>query len=55
MDPYEIDASYNTGVDDITNKEIDESFLSNFFGSIDSELIGAVLFLVGLGIIIKYF
>lgn len=52
IDPYEIDASFNTGVDDITNKEIDDGWFSSFWNSIDSELLGAVLFLIALGIFV---
>lgn len=44
---YDVDTSFNTGVDDITNLEIDESFWDRF--NIDSELISAVLFLIAIG------
>lgn len=44
---YDVDTSFNTGVDDITNLEIDESFWDRF--NVDSDLIAAVLFLIGIG------
>lgn len=44
---YDVDASFNTGVDDITNSEIDESFWDMF--NIDSDLLAAILFLAGIG------
>ncbi len=51
-DSYDVDASFNTGVDDITNKEINEGFFDKLFSIIDKELFSAVLFLVAIGIFI---
>ena len=49
-DPYIIDPSFNTGVDDITGQQIDEHF---FWGlSFDSELVGVALFFIVLGAVI---
>lgn len=49
-DSYAIDTSYNTGVDDITNKEIDSSFWDRF--NVDPDLLSAALFLMAMGIFV---
>ncbi|MDA3856485.1 MAG: hypothetical protein PF569_09595 [Candidatus Woesearchaeota archaeon] len=47
-DSYIIDTSYNTGVDDITNTEIDTGVFSN----IDSDVVSAVMFLLVIGVFV---
>lgn len=49
-DSYVIDTSYNTGVDDITNAEIDEGVFSN----IDSDVVSAVVFLLIIGVFVIF-
>lgn len=44
---YDVDTSFNTGVDDITNSEVESSWFDNF--NIDSELLGIVAFFVLIG------
>lgn len=49
-DSYIIDASYNTGVDDITNAQIDKSIFSN----LDSDIVSAAMFLLVIGIFVIF-
>lgn len=51
-DSYGVDASFNTGVDDITNRELDEGIFYRIFGNIDPELLSAVIFLIVLGVFV---
>ena len=53
-DSYNVDTSFNTGIDDITNKEVDEGFFSDLFGSIDKGLLSSVLFLIILGVFVMF-
>lgn len=46
-DPYNVNTEFNTGVDDITNVDTDESWVDDF--SIDSDLIGIVIFFLIIG------
>jgi len=51
-DSYSIDTSFNTGVNDITGKELKENWWQSF--NIDSDLIGVSLFLLIIGIFIFF-
>lgn len=55
-DMYEVDASANTGVDDITNEEldVDTGWFEDLFGDweIEQDLLYAVLFLAVLGVFV---
>jgi len=42
---YNVDTSFNTGVDDVTNKDLNK----NFWDNIDSDLLSSVIFLIVLG------
>ncbi|MCA9486785.1 hypothetical protein H6501_00565 [Candidatus Woesearchaeota archaeon] len=51
-DPYQIDPSFNTGVDDITGADSGDGFLSwlsNLFGGISTDFLAAMFFLLVLG------
>ena len=47
---YNVDTSFNTGVDDITNSEVDKSFWNSF--SLNSDITSAAIFLGILGVFI---
>lgn len=49
---YDVDASFNTGVDDITNTDVNENALEEWWDSVDSDLIGAILFLIVIGVFV---
>lgn len=49
-DTSQVDTSFNTGVDDITND--DGSFILDFFNSLDQDLVAAALFLAVLGVFV---
>ena len=49
-DSYDVDTSFNTGMDDITNE--DTGWFGNLFSSIDSDLVAIALFLGVLGIFV---
>ena len=53
-DQYEIDASFNTGIDDITNQEIDGGSFFDSVGGIDSDLLSASLFLLVIGVFVMF-
>ena len=52
-DKYEINTSYNTGVDDMTGK-VDNNFLTSIFNSVDRDIWASVLFLLVLGIFVFF-
>lgn len=52
-DQYSIDTSFNTGVDDITNSQINPSFWDRFF-NVDSDLVAAALFLLVIGVFVMF-
>lgn len=47
---YEVDTSFNTGVDDVTNVEVESE--DSFLDDLDSELVGSVLFLLVIGVFV---
>jgi len=51
-DSYTIDTSFNTGVDDITNKEVEKGWFQNLWSSMDPELLGVVGFLLIIGVFV---
>ena len=50
QNPYEVNTSFNTGVDDVTNIEVESE--KSIFDSLDSELVGVVFFLLVIGIFV---
>lgn len=50
--PYDVDTSFNTGVDDITNLEVEGN--ANFFNGLDSDLVSSVLFLLVIGVFVIF-
>ncbi len=54
VDQYDVDASFNTGVDDITNTEINNDGFWDRFFNVDSDLVAAVLFLIVIGLVVMF-
>ena len=49
---YTIDTSFNTGINDITNKDINEGWFQKLWNNIDPELLGVVGFFIIIGIFV---